>query len=635
MKFNANVSIHNRFDIEVRDAITGELKQEAKAYNLVLDKMYTQLCAGAVYFVYINFGTGTGTLSPTRTALFTYLGTKVAVDDTIIKAVPTSSWKRKIILNPEEYVGSIITEVGISFSSGTAGIVTHALLEDSEGNIISITKSATDVITIYATVYVTVSCSIPEMSLLNLPNNNQLINYLIGGGGSPTGQFSVGACDYPSSPQTIGLGSRPSLGTSPNISWTSDVVNKKRIANLSRFGTTVGTGHITEIMLSNLFRVVLPIAGVIAAQPYTGVSIGTGDGLTKDFILPSKNVNQNSVSIKVNDVIEVSITKTLISTEFNFALNNPLPGVSNVTTGCSLSSDGLILAIAQNGIPYVTTYDLTGGAWIKRSDPSILPSSAGVGCSLSSDGLILAVGSDATPFITTYDWIVDAWIKRSNPSILPTGTGRGCSLSSDGLILAVAHSVTPFITTYDWTGGAWIKRADPSTLPPNTSLSCSLSSDGLTLAVIHTTTPFITTYDWIVDAWIKRSNPSILPSSGGTGCSLSSDGLILAVGSGATPYIIIYDWTGGAWIKRSNPSTLPSGGGVGCSFASDGLILAVAHSGAPNITTYDLKNRQTQISFTTAPTLGQAITADYTVNGIHKTDQYVIDVGFSIQFGEG
>jgi hypothetical protein len=43
----------------------------------------------------------------------------------------------------------------------------------------------------------------------------------------------------------------------------------------------------------------------------------------------------------------------------------------------------------------------------------------------------------------------------------------------------------------------------------------------------------------------------------------------------------------------------------------------------------------TQITFDTPPDLGDVITADYIVDGVHKTDQYVIDVSFAIQFGEG
>ena len=32
---------HNRFDIEVRDKDTGELKQKGQAENIILDRIYT------------------------------------------------------------------------------------------------------------------------------------------------------------------------------------------------------------------------------------------------------------------------------------------------------------------------------------------------------------------------------------------------------------------------------------------------------------------------------------------------------------------------------------------------------------------------------------------------------------------
>ena len=41
------------------------------------------------------------------------------------------------------------------------------------------------------------------------------------------------------------------------------------------------------------------------------------------------------------------------------------------------------------------------------------------------------------------------------------------------------------------------------------------------------------------------------------------------------------------------------------------------------------------VDFDTAPAQDKVITADYTVKGVHKTTNQVIDVSFSIQFGEG
>ena len=151
MQVEQKVSIHNRFDVEINGEWVGY------GENIVLDQMWTRLCGGLSYFVNIHFGTGAGTPIASRTTLFAHLGTKTAVNDEQVKALPVSRWKRKIVLNPEEYVGQTITEVGIAFGSTASNLVTHAMLKDAEGNPISITKSDTDVVTIYATVFVTLN----------------------------------------------------------------------------------------------------------------------------------------------------------------------------------------------------------------------------------------------------------------------------------------------------------------------------------------------------------------------------------------------------------------------------------------------------------------------------------------------
>jgi hypothetical protein len=62
--------------------------------------------------------------------------------------------------------------------------------------------------------------------------------------------------------------------------------------------------------------------------------------------------------------------------------------------------------------------------------------------------------------------------------------------------------------------------------------------------------------------------------------------------------------------------------------------MAVGLNNSPYLITY-MGLPFTQITFDTPPALDDVITADYTVDGVHKTDQYVIDVSFAIQFGEG
>ena len=71
MNFNQKAVIHNRFDVEVRDAKTGELKQTAVAYNIILDRWFHYLTqtGGVDKFLdslrAIAVGDGTGTLDVT------------------------------------------------------------------------------------------------------------------------------------------------------------------------------------------------------------------------------------------------------------------------------------------------------------------------------------------------------------------------------------------------------------------------------------------------------------------------------------------------------------------------------------------------------------------------------------------
>ena len=670
MKVSQKVNIHNRFDIHIDNIETGEHREiNGAGFNIVLDQMFTRLCNGNPYFVNIHFGTGAGTPVANRTSLFAHLGTKAAADDTLIKAVPVSSWKRKIVLNPEEYVGSIITEVGLAFGSIASNLVTHAMLKDAEGNPISITKTDTDVVTIYATVFVTLDASNSKISYLGLPSSNALINYLIGGTSAPTGSFGLNEIKVPYA----------RLGSSPTVTWTADVANKKRKTNTVRFDINTGNGHVKFLDFSNVFTLELPSPGVFTGQPYTAVPVGIGDGVKKKWTLPSANINQASLALKLAGVLTAEYTK---AEKYMIPVRTPNPASppSNNGNGVALTPDGLVMAVAHstspfvttydwsegawvkranpaslppgtgNGValtpdglvmtvahsisPFITTYDWSGGAWVKRADPASLPPNTVYGVALTPDGLVMAVAHDASPYVTTYDWSGGAWVKRANPASLPPSTGSGVALTPDGLVMAGAHTGSPYVTTYDWFGGAWVKRANPASPPPSTGFGVALTPDGLVMAVAHTGSPYVTTYDWSEGAWVKRANPASLPPSTGRGVALTPDGLVMAVAHDNSPFITTYDWSGGAWVKRANPASLPTSIVFGVALTPDGLVMAVAHFISPFVTTY--RNiPMTDVDFTNPPANGVAITADYTVDGIHKTNQYVVDVSTEFIFGEG
>lgn len=287
MNIKKRVSVHNRFDIEVRDKETGELKQKGVAENMILNRAYNRICNFNSYFNYIHFGTGTGSPTPERTTLFTPLGYKAVTVDEKVKEYPISKVTKKITLAPEEYVGRTITEVGIS--EATNAINTHALIKDAEGNPLSITKTELDVLIIYATVFIELQDA-NDVTFSKFATNS-LVNYFIddsamnpslilGDIGEPTPMFTIGNV----------------LGT-VGLTKTVDVASKK-VSFATRLGIDAGNYDIRELALGDICRVNLE--NTIAWNPInlTDISIGTGDGETDTFDLLRYDIS--NVIIKVD-----------------------------------------------------------------------------------------------------------------------------------------------------------------------------------------------------------------------------------------------------------------------------------------------------------------------------------------------
>ncbi|MEG1758365.1 MAG: hypothetical protein RR235_07920, partial [Oscillospiraceae bacterium] len=61
---------------------------------------------------------------------------------------------RKIQISENTAVGYSLSEVGLGYGGGETTLLTHAMLKDMNGNTITILKNATDIINIYATIFV-------------------------------------------------------------------------------------------------------------------------------------------------------------------------------------------------------------------------------------------------------------------------------------------------------------------------------------------------------------------------------------------------------------------------------------------------------------------------------------------------
>jgi hypothetical protein len=294
MKFSSNIGlkIHNRFDIQVKDAETMEVIQTAQAENIVLDRIYTRLVNYQSYFDRIVFGSGTGILSPSRTTLFTWIGSKVATEESLVRSYPTSVWTKKITLGTEEFNGQTIREVGIS--NTTESINTHALITDSEGNPLEVEKTNLRIIDIYATVFVEVY-SVDSGCFFY---GDGLRNYLTGGS-APESTLQL----------SDGLSLEPERITKLTATKTTDAVNKQ-VQLAVRFNVQHFNKDVRAIDAPGLgLRWLMPRTGVYTGTVKTNVQLGTGDGSNKTFQLPNREVT--SLTVMVDGVATSAYTRTV------------------------------------------------------------------------------------------------------------------------------------------------------------------------------------------------------------------------------------------------------------------------------------------------------------------------------------
>lgn len=311
---NINVGIHNFFDIVVSDAETGEIKQKGKAYNILLNAFWAYFLSSsnASTLNYIHFGSGTAVPAATDTTLTTRIGGLVcltdAIDDSTYLVDGVLKRKRSIRLEAGAYTGSTISEVGFA-SSSTTGLRTKALVKDQNGNPLSITIGATDVVDIYATFFAKVPMSIVNGTdgiKLGIDDLTKGLISLLLCKGMTFGinwrtAYSIGY----SSPFSFLPRTNDYYTTTPSVSY--DTSNKKITWSIPNVAAVNGNiGGFSSYSASD-FCVKLPRLGF--TQPVlTKEVIATGDGATKDFTCYFGRILDNGTAkLYVND-IEVPAT---------------------------------------------------------------------------------------------------------------------------------------------------------------------------------------------------------------------------------------------------------------------------------------------------------------------------------------
>jgi hypothetical protein len=287
-----NASIHNRFDVEVIDASSGQIKQRAQAENVILNRFWGQINNG--FGNYIAVGSGSGTPAITDTGLFTFLDVFTAnsvssygIDDPFVYYM-----QKKCVLSETVLVGSTITEIGIASSTSNGYVNTHAMLQDMNGNAISIKKTNTDIINVYATTYChwknDSDAKILMCNATSDKDNNSLPARVVNGGLIGTYVIQLGCCD--------GYGAYSYESTLTLNASAFDAATKTLNFTLTRLGASYANGLTNARGLrvvcydngglgsdSLSSAIWIPASAFNCESDIVGEAIGTGNGTTQDY----------------------------------------------------------------------------------------------------------------------------------------------------------------------------------------------------------------------------------------------------------------------------------------------------------------------------------------------------------------
>lgn len=326
MKIQEKAVLHNRFDIKVVDAKTGKVKQTAVGFNVITNYYFnSRLTASPLskttdLFRYIAIGTGTGTPKVTDTALFSHLIRKEVVTLETVYEYPTSHTTKQIKLEATECNGSTITEVALEgYYSGTFSttyyIMSHAMLQDSEGNQIAIAKTDTDVVYITATFYATCSPSgFGTNGIYPTAENNYLARWLLTGSTDSYVRFSRFPLEYSSDMNVKYQGSKSysfssGIGNTttyqydlPVITFLDSECNNRIVKHLG----VAGVGAFT-----------FPNHEVFPPYQVNQLVIGEGDGETKEFNIRVPLIQAGTARIYLDGEELIEDTDFIVDYESN------------------------------------------------------------------------------------------------------------------------------------------------------------------------------------------------------------------------------------------------------------------------------------------------------------------------------
>lgn len=386
-----DIKLHNEFLFDIveytdKTCLKVLKKYQHKAFNIIvangLNNMIRHLSNGAsngtrVMFSSDTYHSGIGNVihygssntapSINDTAMGSPIGSKVASYHA--KELNTSgvikwcSYTQKVVITPSEHVGSTFREVGLHNGQE---LNTRALIVDSEGTPISIVKTATMQITIYAKFYMTLpaigidnatwASAAPVDGSYATAGNSFLYNFYNNMAGFSSSFFVAGTSN--DAPAYTDPCVKTHLQTISPHTIVRDEANYKATIT-ARFETNQGNGKIKELghkrymMKSSTFyshstwRLVLPSVGVFEYSEFTDHQIGIGDGATTDFTLTE--VDNTSASWLWNEIISGSLKVYIDDVETTAFTYNDTTGTVSLTV--APATDEVITATWR--VPYI------------------------------------------------------------------------------------------------------------------------------------------------------------------------------------------------------------------------------------------------------------------------------------------
>lgn len=341
---NFRIKLHNRFDILLTDAVTGEVKQTAKAENVVCDTYWEHLFSNVLNITYVQVGTGTGTPSRTDTQLFRRLSYKSV--SLAMSSIDKNNWKatKTITLSENEWVGSL-TEIGLSPTNGASSgdyIFTHAMFTDSEGHPITIIKTNADRLSVTITLYLTLTWTSPTNNVYFSPwcrnsttvrqNADARVDYIRGDSlwtHLPNWLLHVAVNHYmfpnilPTSlpavwPYSYPISHANSLGNiEPTYSLSTQTLRYTigtRILSDSFNAAAPTTYLIKCLAIATEVFVTLPNESVYPAKQVTLETIA--DGTTTDFNFGIPELDIQGVEVYIDNVLQDSNTYTFYGRDY-------------------------------------------------------------------------------------------------------------------------------------------------------------------------------------------------------------------------------------------------------------------------------------------------------------------------------